>query len=75
MAVIGLEDDADATKCTGDPEADAGSGELTLTLANETAAITKITNTIAVARLATIVPPKIRFFRFLVYGQNFSFRF
>ncbi len=57
MAVTGLDDDADATKCTGDPEADAGRGEVTLTSANEAAVITKITNTLAVTFLTTLLPP------------------
>jgi hypothetical protein len=56
MAVMGTDDDADATKCTGDPEADAGKGEVTVTLANDTAAIKKIANTIVHAHLTTLIP-------------------
>jgi hypothetical protein len=49
MAVMGDDDDADATKCTGDPDADAGRGAFTVTLANETAAMEKTTHAILVA--------------------------
>jgi hypothetical protein len=55
MAVMRTDDDADATKWTGDPEADAGKGEVTVTSANETAVIKKIANTIVDAHLATLV--------------------
>jgi hypothetical protein len=38
MPVMGSDDDAEATKCTGDPVADAGSGEVTVTPAHDVAA-------------------------------------
>jgi hypothetical protein len=56
MAVMGTDDDADATKWTGDPEVEAGRGEVTVILANETAVIKTLANTIADAHLATLIP-------------------
>jgi hypothetical protein len=53
---MGTDDDADATKCTGDPEADAGKGEVTVTLATETAVIKKTADTIADTHLTTLIP-------------------
>jgi hypothetical protein len=71
MAVTGTDDDADATKCTGDPEADAGKGEVTVILANEAALIKKITNAIVVTLLATLIPSQgNRVSRYKVSGQN-----
>jgi hypothetical protein len=45
IAVTGNDDDAEATKWTGDPETDPGVGELTVTPANEAAVRMRVRHT------------------------------
>jgi len=49
MAVIGAEDEAEATKCTGEAELDPGAGELIVTPANADAANTRVAITYRIA--------------------------
>jgi hypothetical protein len=49
MAVMGRDDDAEATKWTGEPEVEPDAGELIVTPANEDAANIRVTITYRIA--------------------------